>query len=93
MAIFLWFLLFFGGFIQPQILGIMLNSVQENKKISANSLAQIAFNLIGYLPAPTFYGFVAQIVKDKTSKIPMACLIYTDIIAVSALVLAILRKL
>lgn len=37
----------------------MLNSVEESKRISANSLAQLAFNLIGYLPAPTFYGFIA----------------------------------
>lgn len=29
MAIFLWFLLFFGGFVQPQMIGIMLNSVKE----------------------------------------------------------------
>jgi hypothetical protein len=59
MALFMWLLLFWGGFMTPQVVGIMLNSVEENKRISANSLAQLAFNLFGYLPAPTFYGFIA----------------------------------
>ena len=93
MAVFLWLLLFFGGFIQPQILGMMLNSVPEKKKISANSLAQISFNLLGYLPAPTFYGFVAQIVDNPKSKIPMGCLIYYSVVPVLALLLAVHKKL
>lgn len=82
MIFFLWFLLFFGGFIQPQMVGVMLNSVEENKRMSANSIAQIAFNLLGFLPAPSFYGFVAQLREDKKSKLPMGCLIYSGIIAI-----------
>jgi hypothetical protein len=38
-ATFIWFLLFFGGFILPPMTGIMLNSVSEYQRISANSLA------------------------------------------------------
>jgi hypothetical protein len=93
MAVFLWLLLFFGGAITPQIIGIMLNSVAENKKISANSLAQLAFNLIGYLPAPTFYGFVAQLCSDENSKIPMGCLLSTTVITIAFLIFAIHKKL
>lgn len=93
MAIFLWLLLFFGGFMTPQVVGIMLNSVEENKRISANSLAQLAFNLIGYLPAPTFYGFIAQIAGDENSRVPMACLLFTTVFTVSALIFSIQRKL
>ena len=93
MAIFLWLLLFFGGFIQPQVIGIMLNSVEESKRISANSLAQLSFNLIGYLPAPTFYGFIAQMVKSETSKIPMACLLFSSFLSIAALLLSVHKKL
>lgn len=89
MAIFLWLLLFFGGFMTPQVVGIMLNSVEENKRISANSLAQLAFNLIGYLPAPTFYGFIAQIAGDENSRVPIACLLFTTVFTISALVFSI----
>lgn len=93
MGLFLWLLLFFGGFMTPQVIGIMLNSVEENKRISANSLAQLSFNLIGYLPAPTFYGFIAQICGDERSKIPMGCLISTTVLTISTLTYAIQRKL
>lgn len=93
MVLFLWLLLFFGGFIQPQVLGILLNSVEENKRISANSLAQLAFNLFGYLPAPTFYGLIAQIAGDETSRVPMACLLLTIVFTISALVFSVQRKL
>ena len=71
----------------------MLNSVEGNKKISANSLAQIAFNLIGFLPAPTFYGFIAQLCKNKTSKIPISCLLMTGVIAISILLISLHKKL
>lgn len=89
MVFFLWLLLFFGGFITPQVIGIMLNSVEENKRISANSLAQLSFNLVGYLPAPTFYGFVAQIAGDETSRVPMGCLLFSTVFTISALVFSI----
>ena len=64
----------------------MLNSVEESKRISANSLAQLAFNLIGYLPAPVFYGFVAQMSGDEKSRIPMGALIYSTIFTVIILI-------
>lgn len=71
----------------------MLNSVEENKRISANSLAQLSFNLLGYLPAPTFYGFVAQIAGDETSRVPMGCLVYSSVFTITALIFSIQLKL
>jgi len=55
----LWLVLFFGGFLLPPVTGIMLNSVEDYKRTSANSLANLAYNLFGYLPAPTFYGLIS----------------------------------
>ena len=57
-AILFWLLLFFGGFVLPSVTGIMINSVGEYQKTSANSVANICYNLVGYLPAPGLYGFV-----------------------------------
>jgi sugar phosphate permease len=54
----LWFLLFFGGFALPSVTGIMIASVDEKQKTTANSFANLAYNLFGYLPAPTVYGIV-----------------------------------
>jgi len=70
----------------------MLNSVDESKRISANSLAQLAFNLIGYLPAPMFYGFIAQMCKSENTRIPMGALIYSTIFTVIILILAVKKK-
>ena len=53
-------LLFSGGFILPQATGIMLSSVNEYQRTSANSLANLSYNLFGYAPAPFVYGLISQ---------------------------------
>lgn len=55
----------------------MINSVEDGKKTSANSFAQVAFNLFGFLPAPTFYGLISTLIDDEDSKVPMGCLVYS----------------
>ena len=64
----LWLVLCFGAFVLPTITGIMLNSVPEALRPTANSMAVLAYNLLGYLPAPFIYGFVsiAKIDPDET---------------------------
>ena len=57
---FLWLMLFCGGMILPAIMGVMLNSVSENLKTTANSIANSSFNLFGFLPAPYVYGLIAD---------------------------------
>jgi len=54
-----WLLLFVGAFILPTLTGIMLNSVEESRRTTANSIATLIYNLCGYLPAPAIYGAVA----------------------------------
>jgi hypothetical protein len=36
----------------------MLNTIDGNLKTTANSLANLSYNLIGYLPAPFVYGAI-----------------------------------
>jgi sugar phosphate permease len=64
----MWFILFFGGLVLPSITGIMLNSVHENERTSANSIANMCYNLFGYLPAPSFYGMVSSISDGPKSR-------------------------
>ena len=45
-AILLWFLLFFGGAILPAMTGIMINTVSIEQKTTANSLANLFYNLL-----------------------------------------------
>lgn len=55
-----WFLLFFGSALLPTMTGIMIKSVAESHRTTANSLAQISYNLFGYLPAPFLYGYISS---------------------------------
>jgi MFS family permease len=85
-------LLFFGGALVPTVTGIMLNSVPEHLRASANSFAQCAYNAIGYLPAPMFYGTVAKIVDDPKSNIPFIALLSTSLVSISMLAIAVHTK-
>ena len=59
-VVLLWLLLFGGGFILPCATGIMLNTVAEELRTTANSIANIWCNLLGFLPAPYIYGLIAD---------------------------------
>ena len=79
----LWLTLFFGGFILPQLTGIMLSSVHESQRAQANGMAAMAYNLLGCLPAPAFYGMISSI--SHGGKAPMACLLYSSVITIGLL--------
>jgi MFS transporter, Spinster family, sphingosine-1-phosphate transporter len=91
-ALFIWLLLFFGGAILPNITGIMLNSVSEYQRTSANSLANLAYNLFGYAPAPLFYGVISKIAGGDKSRVPMASLLYSTICTVTLFLSAMRQK-
>lgn len=57
----LWILLFSGGFIVPIVTGIILISVKPNERTIANSIANLCYNLLGYLPSPFLYGFAVTV--------------------------------
>ena len=55
-----WGLLFFGGFILPSTTGLMIASVGAFQRSQANSIANLFYNLFGYLPAPVLYGTISK---------------------------------
>lgn len=78
----LWFLLFFGGSILPCMTGIMLNTVDKHFKTTANSIANLIYNLVGYLPAPTVYGLIYDAGKGGNAREAMATLMFIPILCV-----------
>ena len=75
----------------------MLNSVPEHQRASANSVATLSYNFLGWMPAPFIYGVVSQIVGDpehrEKSRIPMATILYSEFITLTMMTIVILRKL
>ena len=92
--ILLWLLLFCGGFILPILTGILLNSVGVHERTVANSLANLSYNLLGYLPAPSVYGFVCSLTKDgEHSRAGIVVLMYATILSSGFLFAALIFKL
>jgi len=84
-AFFCWLCLFFGGFILPTMLGMMLNTVPNKMKGSANSIAQFSYNFLGFMPSPFVYGLLAEITNDgnkQHSSIPLAVTVYMGFVAI-----------
>ena len=75
-VVLLWFLLFFGGAILPCMTGIMLQTVEQPLRTTANALANLSYNLIGYLPSPTVYGLIADSNGGKNQRLAMTVLMF-----------------
>ena len=84
-VVLLWFLLFFGGAILPCMTGIMLSTVQKEYKTIANSIANLSYNLLGYLPAPTVYGLIHDAGEGGNSRLAMMMLMFSPIISILSL--------
>lgn len=84
-TVLLWFLLFGGGFLLPCATGIMLNTVKEDLRTTANSIANIWYNLLGFLPAPYVYGLIADSGEGDNKRLSMRLLMYMP--AVSFIIL------
>jgi len=96
-GILIWLLLFFGGALLPPLTGIMLSTVPENMRGSANSMATLMYNMIGWMPSPFIYGLVSKLSGDETnevkSRLPFATILYSEFITVMLVTAVILRKL
>ena len=84
-VVLLWFLLFFGGAILPCMTGIMLSTVDKQYKTIANSIANLSYNLLGYLPAPTVYGLIHDAGEGNNSRWAMGVLMFSPIISIGSL--------
>lgn len=76
----LWLLLFGGGFVLPCATGIMLNTVDEEYRTTANSIANIWYNLLGFLPAPYVYGMIADSGGKDNKKLAMRLLMFAPVL-------------
>lgn len=74
-VILMWLLLFFGGSVTPGLTGIMLSSIPDNSKEIGNSLTQLCYNLLGYLPSPFLYGLVCKYTGGTKSRWGLAVLL------------------
>ena len=95
--VFLWLVLFFGGFIMPNLTGILLNSVPSRERAIANSFANFFYNLLGYLPAPYLYGLIVSVTAKyedgvNVSRWGMVAILYASIIGVLSLGVALLLR-
>lgn len=68
--------------------GIMLNTVEGELKTVANSIANLMYQFLGYLPAPSVYGVLYQTKKGGNGFLAMGTLMYTPIVSVVTLWLA-----
>lgn len=75
--------LFFGGFMPAPCTGLMINSVADSHRTSANSIANMSYNLLGYIPGPFIYGLLSSIYNQHVS---MIALMYSTIITITLLI-------
>lgn len=59
-VVLIWIQLFFGGAMVPPVTGIMLTAVPQKLRAFANSNTTTIYNLFGFLPAPSVYGFMLR---------------------------------
>lgn len=78
----LWFVLFFGGAVIPNLQGVMISSLKEELRASGNSIANILQNLIGFLPAPFCYGLIYEVEKDSDPKLAMALTLWYSFVGI-----------
>ena len=87
-VIFMWLLLFFGGSITPGLTGIMIASIPEKSKEIGNSISQLFYNLIGYLPAPFIYGLICKYTGGSKSRWGLGILVTWGVLGVICLYFA-----
>ena len=82
--------LFTGAFILPIMTGVLLTCVEPEQKSHANSLANMSYNMLGYLPAPTVYGWANG--QNDHSRRGMTLILYASVPSVFMIAMAILAK-
>lgn len=89
---FLYGVLVFGGMIFPSILGIILNSVPIQKRAIASSITVIFCNLLGYIPAPFFYGLLNDIFKESKPNLANTICMYYSILGAVFIALSVIAR-
>lgn len=61
--------------------GLILTLVEPHERTVANSLANLSYNLFGYLPSPFLYGFIYEITGGNTSRWGLIVLMFSAILS------------
>lgn len=72
----------------PCLSGIMLESIEPKFKATGNAIANVSYNLLGFLPAPSVYGFVFDYGDGNNAFAAMATLMFTPILSFLCITLA-----
>ena len=64
----------------PILTGILISSAPKSYRAVANSVANIFYNLFGYLPAPFLYGLLVQLDDAPQSRAGMMLLMFWTIL-------------
>ena len=65
----LWIYLFFGGCMTPLMTCVMISCVEPEMRANANAVANLSYNLFGYLPAPFVYGLITSYTGGEDSNV------------------------
>lgn len=72
----MWILLFIGAIILPICTGVSLTKIEPEMRPRAQSIANLSYNLLGYFPAPSVYGFAVFLQGKPNSSWGMGALMY-----------------
>ena len=86
-VIFMWLMLFFESSVTPGLTGLMISTIPDKYKEIGNSLTQLFYNLIGFLPSPFIYGLVTSYTGGEKSKWGLSVIILWSFFGFSALFL------
>ena len=87
-VIIMWLLLFFESSVTPGLTGLMIASLSENYKEIGNSITQLFYNLIGFLPSPYIYGLVSSYTGGNESKWGLSVIILWSFFGFISLIIA-----
>lgn len=87
-----WMAVFMQGFIEPIMMGIILNTVTPIERPSASSMLILIEFMLGLLPAPYLYGVAQDMFPGKDSRAGMYLTFYSSAIGGVCLFFALLLK-
>ena len=87
-VIIMWLLLFFESSITPGLTGLMISCIPDNYKELGNSITQLCYNLIGFLPSPYIYGLVSSYTGGNDSKWGLSVIILWSLFGFISLIFA-----
>ena len=87
-VIIMWLLLFFESSITPGLTGLMISSIPDSYKEVGNSITQLCYNLIGFLPSPFIYGLVSSYTGGSDSKWGLSVIILWSFFGFISLLIA-----